>query len=446
MFAAIMVRSFCLIAVVVVGAVSAGFVGVSNGAFVVDGEPVSFSGTNNLYMQLADNWEVADTVRRAVLANFSLIRIWAFSDTSFCPGESPQQPIFQCWDNSTASVWTNESALEAHLDYAVAAAGAAGIKVILCLVNNWSAYGGVPAYLTWRSAFASVNNETFIGHHDDFFSDSIIRGWYRAWATRLATRVNTVSGVAYRSDPCILAWELANELSCGGDDPAFNTSSACVIAGANPSIAAWVSEMAQALHESDSNHLVAVGDEGFYGINRGDVQCPRNQWWCSGQSGDWLSLIALPEIDFGTIHMYPDSFEMRLWGISGGDEDAVAKGWILNHSFQAAAYGKPIIMEEFGYDNSTTQHVKFANYLSWGKNAGIGGWAVWMQATLNDQYYTPPAWPSWWGPGDAGLQVYCLHPGDPPAPNDGYHDNASCAVLVAAAKNISLDIITSTST
>ena len=256
--------------------------------------------------------------------------------------------------------------------------------------------------------------------------------------------------------------ELANELSCGGDDPAFNTSNSCVVAGANPSITAWVSEMARALHDSDANHLVAVGDEGFYGKNRGDVPCPRNQWWCSGQSGDWLSLIALPEVDFGTIHMYPDSFYMREWSM--GVEDAVARGWIQNHTFQAATFGKPVIMEgeicsttenvpritmpvllthlfrasyvdtlEFGYDNSTTQHVEFSNYLTWGSDAGLGGWAVWMQATLNDQYYSPPGWPTWWGPGDAGLQVYCLHAGDPAAPQDGYHDAASCAVLEAAA-------------
>lgn len=56
-----------------------------------------------------------------------------------------------------------------------------------------------------------------------------------------------------------------------------------------------------------------------------------------------------------------------------------------------------------------------------------------MVATLNDEYYHPPSWPTWWGPGDAGLQVYCLHAGDPPAPKDNAHDDASCAVLVAAA-------------
>lgn len=323
------------------------FVRVVNGHFLVNGSATTFAGTNNLYVQLADRWEVDDTVSRAVLANFSLLRIWAFSDNAFCPppNQPPQQPYFQCWDNATASIWTNESALSAHLDYAVASAARAGLYVILCLVNNWSAYGGIPAYLQWRMAYAATQNESYVGHHDDFYTDSVIRGWYQSWAERLVARVNTVSGIAYADDPAIDAWELGNELSCGGDDHAFNTSSGCVVDGGNPSIIAWVKAMAGLIHGIDANHLVTIGDEGFYGTNRGSVPCPRDQWWCNGQSGDWLSQIALPEVDFGTLHMYPDSMYMSEWSLDNGDEDAVARGWLENHTAQAAAFGKPMIME-----------------------------------------------------------------------------------------------------
>ena len=61
-----------------------------------------------------------------------------------------------------------------------------------------------------------------------------------------------------------------------------------------------------------------------------------------------------------------------------------------------------------------------------------------MIAGLNNEYYKPPAFPSWYGPGDAALQVYCLRSGAPAAPaappGGTPIDLATCAVLLAAAE------------
>jgi hypothetical protein len=202
--------------------------------------------------------------------------------------------------------------------------------------------------------------------HDDFYVDATMRGWFRAWATGLAARVNTVTGVAYRDDPCIFAWELGNELAC------TNSSAAapCVVNGSSPAMRAWVTEMSAAIKAVDGNHMVAVGDEGFYGA--GDVDCPRAQWWCNGSAGDWLGLLRVPDVNFASLHVYPDSFEMGRWGI--GSEDDVARGWIFNHTLQARAEGKPLLMGEFGHGAAgLAQHEKYANYTAAAAAAGCGG-------------------------------------------------------------------------
>ena len=45
----------------------------------------------------------------------------------------------------------------------------------------------------------------------DFFSSPACRQLYRGFFTALLSRVNTVTGVAYRDDPTIFGWELINE-------------------------------------------------------------------------------------------------------------------------------------------------------------------------------------------------------------------------------------------
>ena len=127
---------------------------------------------------------------------------------------------------------------------------------------------------------------------------------------------------------------------------------------------------------------------------------------------------------------------MGRWGI--GSEDDVARGWVTNHTLQAHAAGKPLLMGEFGHGAAgLAQHGKYFNYTAAAAQAGADGWAVWMLAGLDDEDFPRPDWPSWWRGGDAQLQVYCAQPGDPAPPDDGgAHDPHTCAVLAAAAAKL----------
>lgn len=63
-----------------------------------------------------------------------------------------------------------------------------------------------------------------------------------------------------------------------------------------------MSEMAAYVKSIDSNHLLEVGLEGFYGESMPE----KNPGY--GVGTDFISNNQVPEIDFTTIHLYPESW------------------------------------------------------------------------------------------------------------------------------------------
>src|SRR5262249_1158800 len=131
-----------------------------------------------------------ETLDAAVCMGMDVVRTWAFNDTTDSAGIRPAPGMY------------NEPGLRG-LDRAIAEAKSRGIRVILTLTNNWPDYGGLDAFAGWAGK-----------QHDDFFVDAQMKAYWKDYATMLANRVNTVTGVAYRDEPAIFAWELGNELRC----------------------------------------------------------------------------------------------------------------------------------------------------------------------------------------------------------------------------------------
>lgn len=74
------------------------------------------------------------------------------------------------------------------LDYVLYAAGQAGIKLVIPLTNNWRDFGGMDQYVRWRGG----------QFHDDFYTDPVIRNWYKDWISHLLNRTNTLTGIKYK--------------------------------------------------------------------------------------------------------------------------------------------------------------------------------------------------------------------------------------------------------
>jgi len=184
--------------------------------------------------------------------------------------------FLQYWDDKAGRPAYNDTNF-IHLDYILHKASSLGIKILLTLTNNWQDFGGMDQYVQWRK----WQDSSFSGYHDDFYLDSVIRGWYKDYIQHIIQRKNTYSNVVYADDPTIFGWELANEPRCQGSGKFPSTNNCTLhyaIFGVDPiawKITDWVVVMSDFIKTLDHNHMVAVGDEGFYVNVTKHVPTPR---------------------------------------------------------------------------------------------------------------------------------------------------------------------------
>ncbi|GER47083.1 mannan endo-1 4-beta-mannosidase 4 [Striga asiatica] len=214
---------------------------------------------------------------------------------------------------------------EKGLDFVVSEAKKHGIYLILSLVNNWEGFGGKKQYVQWaRDQGQQVNNE------DEFFTNPIVKGYYKNHVEAVLTRNNSFTGVAYKDDATILGWELMNEPRCQSD-----------LSG--KSIQDWVVEMAAHVKSIDPNHLVEIGMEGFYGESTPEKK-QNNPGFQVGT--DFISNNLVPDIDFTTIHIYPDQW---MPSSSDDEQDEFVEKWVKSHVDDSKlVLEKPLLVTEFG--------------------------------------------------------------------------------------------------
>ncbi|XP_031268970.1 mannan endo-1,4-beta-mannosidase 7-like [Pistacia vera] len=293
-----------------------GFIRTKGVHLILNGSPFYANGFNAYWlMNLGANpylkSKVSSVLQEARDHGLSMARTWAFSDG----GDSPLQ-------YSPGSY--NEQMFQG-LDFVISEAQKYGIKLVLSLVNNYDELGGKKQYVNWaRSQGQSISSD------DDFFTNSVVKQYYKNHIKTVLTRRNTVTGVAYKDEPTIMAWELMNEPRCK-TDPSGKT------------IQDWITEMASFLKSIDGNHLLEVGLEGFYGPSSSEKQ----QYNPNFQVGtDFITNNQIPGIDFATVHSYPDQW---LSGSSEESQLSFLNNWLNIHIQDAQnILQKPVILAEFG--------------------------------------------------------------------------------------------------
>jgi mannan endo-1,4-beta-mannosidase len=286
------------------------FVRVAGHELTFDRQPYHFVGANLSIMHGAKNRAGTEAVLAGAAQDGVRVgRVWAFGEgDADAPAWLRDNFLFRAGPDG----WVEGGPRQ--LDRVIAAAGRAGVKLVITLGNNWSDYGGVPRYLRWAGVRTEDARGAIYGAEDRFYSDAKMRGWYRAHIERLLKRRNAITGVPYRDDPTILAWELMNE------------STVSTTAGAEAR-KAWVSEMAKVVHALDPHHLVTPG-----------VSVYRTE----SERRDWLAVCSLPEIDFCDAHVYPEDLLKN--------RDTALLEAALDDVVQLANYvaGKPLVLGEFG--------------------------------------------------------------------------------------------------
>jgi len=238
-----------------------------------------------------------------------------------------------------------------------------------------------------------------VERHALFFSDADAKAMYKNNAKYILNRVNTVNGRAYKDDPTIIAWNLINEPRCETWLKPANDN-------CPQRMQAWLEEMAAFVRSQDANHMITVGSEGFYGGSTPELLVrARAPWdwglgwglglglglavcgWVEGartiaaehrcssarpdrlpfpprpvllptQQGqnpgpwgvemgqDFVNNTNIKEIDFATVHAWPDN-----WLIPQEKTAGFLEKWVQSHIAAASKnlkVQKPVLFEEFG--------------------------------------------------------------------------------------------------
>ena len=343
----------------------------------LNGKEFRFGGTNNYYLMYSSPAMVDDVLDKAAAQGYTVLRTWGNieignqDDTNSTNGK--QNGIyFHYWDGSAPAYNDGADGMQ-KLDYVIYKAGQKGLKLVIPFTNNWNAFGGADQYVRWANG----------QYHDQFYSDPTIKGWFKNWIKHLLNRTNSYTGVKYKDDPTIMTWELANEPRCKQTDR-YPTSGTCT----TKTITKWADEISTYTKKLDKNHLVSVGDEGFYCI-------PGSTDWTENcnEGVDTVAFTKLKNIDVMSYHLYPE-----LWGKDGN----FGVEWIKRHAKDANKIGKPVMAGEFGL---TDQNIRNAVYQQWGDailESDTNGGLFWMLAGNQDTGLPYPDYD--------GHNIYCPGP------------------------------------
>jgi len=340
----------------------ASFVTADGQDLILDGETFRYAGANAYTLMFEAPATLAVYMKTAKESNLTVMRTWAFFDVGTPEGDlaveiNNRDIYFQYWDIEANSPAFNdgENGLE-HLDQVVAAAQDQGIKLVLPLVNNWTAFGGIDQYVRWAGG----------QYHDDFFTNDQIKQWYKDWVDHLLNRTNTITGVVYKDDPTIMAWELGNELQCSDAGP-YPPSENC----GSDIMVGWADEMSQYVRSIDANHLIGFGGEGFLCSEPGGSNWITN---CT-KSADPVALLALDNIDIHGIHVYPNHWQPTE---PTSDWQDFGEWWIDEQGAVAADANKPYYMGEYGWVDQSERMLVFDDWLQHFYDVGGDGSHFWL--------------------------------------------------------------------
>lgn len=331
----------------------ASFIKTSGTEFTIDGRPFFVTGVNNHYLTFGSRDEVIRVLDDAVAMGANVVRIFL-------------QPVIGSLDGSTPTIWNwrlegdaNDLAVKGtyllywdpsqnrmaindgadgmqKVDFLIAEAGKRRLRLIVAVLDFWAYTGGVQQMRAW---YGSQDESRF------FFGDPRTKRDYRTWVRHVVQRVNLLTGLAYRDDPTIMAWELMNE---GNAEPETLRL-------------AWTAEMSAYVKSLDSNHLVSSGHANVF---------------------EKLSDLTIPTLDFGTWHGYPLYYNLTVQQFN----DLITEFCQL-----AARANKPVLLEEFGFArsnrNSADAYAIWLDTLT--RDPKCAGWIVWRLTSQQDSGHYP---------------------------------------------------------
>ncbi len=340
------------------------FVGRSGTLFTLHGEPFYVAGSHTHYLAWGTPAEVDGALHDAKALNLNVVRffitsfigsldkttkptIWAWPGAPDSANMDTKGVYTVFWDTKTNGIAFNDGPDGFQkIDYAIKKAGELGIRLNLAFMDFWQYAGGSQQMRAWYGSVGNLGRtgaeQSLSGpdeRYDFFFRDARTKADYKKLVSYVLNRKNSLTGVVYKHDPTIFAWDLMNEPEVKSVDLAIE----------------WKSEMAAFVKSIDQNHLLSAGNEGFYGGNAGN---------------DPDRELAIEGIDFGTWHAYPAYHNIT----PGAVNDLIRR-----HAESAKKANKPVLLQEFGYSSLNPDQLQA--YQGWLNTAyeekDCAGWLHW---------------------------------------------------------------------
>jgi mannan endo-1,4-beta-mannosidase len=310
----------------------------------------------------------------------------------------------------------NEAVLDG-LDFAMAEIGKRGMKAVMVMTNAWQWSGGMAQYVNWVTGepipyppswdpklgdYSQGDWQTFIQYARRFYEDQQVlykaQDWYQRHIGFIVNRVNKYTGLAYKDDPTIFSWQLANEPQ------------------ATPQW--WAENTAKYIKSIAPKHMVSVGLEAKEG------------------EADYLRAHDNPYVDYGTNHIWVQN--AGIYNMMDPSEQNIANAiqWAINRIDNADQWSrkinKPCVLEEFGMARDNWQAKGKADlyspahttknkdryygsilmrsaelYKKGGSYAGFGFWAYSGEARPGDKWISDPPHeaPGWYAVYDTDVST-----------------------------------------
>jgi|GEM_PF-250424 len=226
------------------------------------GKPYRFGGMNIEWLGLEDygpkgqvsphvptDFEVEDALSTAEEMGSRVVRSQTMGDTVGCPA---------CLEPSLGKFNDDEFR---HMDKVFASAARHHIRLIVpltgdcaaCVQDGFLVNTGMNQYLEWLGD----------SEQQQFYSDPRVVAAYKNHIQAVLNHINTITGIAYKDDPTILAWENCNLCSVESHIDKSGKFQSDVDRQELRAAVAWVGEIGRFIKSIDSKHFY-LDNSGFY--------------------------------------------------------------------------------------------------------------------------------------------------------------------------------------
>lgn len=313
------------------------FVRVEGNQFIVAGQPYRYVGVNMWYGAYLGSPEsdIGDRARLVKELDFlsdmgvTNIRVLGASEKSIL--RDAVNPAI----SDRGKIQRDDILLG--LDFLLVEMRKRNMRAVIYLNNFWEWSGGMATYLSWVKngeivdpSDAATPWPAFPIFTSQFYREPAAIALFNNYVKMMTSRVNLISGVAYRDDPTIMTWQLANE-----PRPGHKSHSTPYL----PAYYRWIKQTSDLIKSQAPHQLVSLGSEGTMGCLE-SAECVMGSHTGTG-------------IDYMTFHLW-----MKNWGwydsanpeATFNSAQKTASAYIKQHIAFANALGVPAVLEEFGLE------------------------------------------------------------------------------------------------